>query len=99
MNVAQAPFLELADGPFSGSAELGRVGQARTVAVREVVHGLHDRDPAASAAATTTEAAAPAEFRGLELVNCVQVDPLHGLLSDEQHRNEQSKHCDEKCLS
>jgi hypothetical protein len=98
MDVAQTPFLELTDGPFSGSAELGRISQTRTVVVGEVVQGLHDGGRTTAAAAATTTAAettATAEFRGLDFVNYIQVDPLNRLLGDEQRGHEQKEHCED----
>jgi hypothetical protein len=99
MNIAETPFFELSDGPFTGSAELRRVGEARAVVVGEVVHGLHNGHRARGAAAATETATTAAELGGLELVNHVQVDPLHWLLGDEQHGNKQEKQCEDKCLS
>jgi hypothetical protein len=68
--------------------------------VGEVEQRLHDGGRPAAAAATiaaaSAETAASAEFGGLKLVNYIQVDPLNGLLGDQQHGNEQKKHCNEK---
>ncbi len=49
--------------------------------------------PTAAAPAASAEAAAPAEFGGLDLVDYIQVHPLRLLLGNNQCRNEQRKHC------
>ena len=43
MDVAQPPFLQLADCPVSRGAILRGIGQARAVAVGQVVHRFHER--------------------------------------------------------
>src|SRR5271157_1682820 len=73
LDVTEAPLLELAGGPFARGAELRGIGQARAVAVGQVVYDVHD--PGSTASATTAESAASsaAEFGDLDLVDRVQI--------------------------
>src|SRR5580698_7097656 len=97
MDIAEPPFLQLADSPVPGCAELRRVGQAGTVAIRQVIERFHDwrtrRGPSATATAASSSAPT-ANFGGLNQVNHVQVDVLSLLLSDDQQGNERKEQAD-----
>src|SRR5262249_27930315 len=72
MGVAQSPLLQLPDSPIAGRAELRRVGEARAVAVREVVHDVHDLASVGAGPAAKTASAA-AEFGGFDFVDYVKI--------------------------
>jgi hypothetical protein len=103
VNVAQAPVVELFDGPIARRAELRRISQPRPVVIRQVEQRLHDgrrRSTASTAgAAASGPAATRSGFRGLNFVDDIQVDPLHRLLGDQHRRNGDKKRDDKKCFT
>ena len=86
MGVAQSPLFQLPYGPISGRAELRRVGEARAVAVGEVVHDVHHLASAGSGAA----AASAAEFGGLNFVDYIEIDSF---LRQKKRGNGQQQGC------
>ncbi len=85
MDVAHAPCLQLAHGPFAGRAELRGICQAGAVLVSQIPHGVHDLGTTAGASPTATE------LRGLDTMDNVQIHMLQLLLRYCERRHNQSQ--------